>query len=258
MFHLLQGGVAQSIVDTPLCLAVPPPDPPITPWALDLSSPNTKSSLVSSPRFGECVQLLQPPQCTHHIVLQRTTCAQRRPPTALVASIDDEVPTCHSQAVKSPDWRVAMNAEFNVLRRNQTWRLVPADAGMNVIGCKRVFLVKRKSDGTIERYKARLVAKGFNQVTGEDYSKTFSPVVKLTAIHLLLSFAVSRGWTMRQIDVHNAFLNGKVKEDIYMRQLPGYVHPTHSNHVYKLEKLLYGLHCLYMYLVSPVHMCLYM
>nr|GMD42519.1 hypothetical protein Iba_chr10bCG10120 [Ipomoea batatas] len=52
------GGVGQSIIDTPLCLAVPPPDPPITPWALDLSSPNTKSSLVSSPRFGECVQFL--------------------------------------------------------------------------------------------------------------------------------------------------------------------------------------------------------
>lgn len=134
-----------------------------------------------------------------------------------------------------------MDAEFNALLLNRTWRLVPFDASMNVIGCKWVFRVKRKSDGTVERYKARLVAKGFNQVAGEDYSETFSPVVKPTTVRLLLAFAVSQGWSMRQLDVHNAFLNGQVSEDIYMKQPPGYVHPTLSSHVCKLEKSLYGL-----------------
>ncbi|XP_019176080.1 PREDICTED: uncharacterized protein LOC109171505 [Ipomoea nil] len=94
---------------------------------------------------------------------------------------------------------------------------------MNIIGCKWVFRIKRKSDGTVECFKARLVAKGFNQILGEDYLETYSPVVKPTTIRLLLAFAVSNGWTMRQLDVHNAFLNGRVSEDIYMRQPPVYV-----------------------------------
>ncbi|XP_019179906.1 PREDICTED: uncharacterized protein LOC109175111 [Ipomoea nil] len=96
----------------------------------------------------------------------------------MVASVDDDEPTCHSQAVKSSHWRAAMDTEFNALLQNQTWRLVPPRRDVNVIGSKWVFCIKRKSDGTIDRYKARLVAKGFNQVPGEDYSETYSPVVK--------------------------------------------------------------------------------
>ncbi|XP_019158346.1 PREDICTED: uncharacterized protein LOC109155074 [Ipomoea nil] len=94
---------------------------------------------------------------------------------------------------------------------------------MNVIGSKWVYRVKRKSDGSIDRYKAHLVAKGFNQIPSIDYIETYSPVVKLTTIRLLLSFAVSNSWVMRQLDVHNAFLNGHISEDIYMRQPPGNV-----------------------------------
>lgn len=61
-----------------------------------------------------------------------------------------------------PEWREAMDLEFDALLQKQTWRLVPLQSGMNVVGCKWVFLVKRKADGSVERYKARLVAKGFN------------------------------------------------------------------------------------------------
>lgn len=79
-----------------------------------------------------------------------------------MAFVDDEVPTCYSQAVKFSNWRAAIDDEFSSLLRNQTWRLVRVSSCINVIGCKWVFLVKRKSDDTIEHYKARLVAKGFN------------------------------------------------------------------------------------------------
>ncbi|BBN68554.1 transposable element gene [Prunus dulcis] len=80
-------------------------------------------------------------------------------------------PTSYTQASKYPHWKSAMHEEFDALLRNDTWSLVPASPHMNVIGCKWVFRVKRKADGSIERHKARLVAKGFNQQEGLDYEE---------------------------------------------------------------------------------------
>jgi len=82
------------------------------------------------------------------------------------------------------------------LQRNNTWRLVPSQPGRNVIDCKWVYKIKRKADGSIDRYKARLVAKGFKQRYGIDYEDTFSPVVKAATIRLVLSIAISRGWNL--------------------------------------------------------------
>jgi hypothetical protein len=160
---------------------------------------------------------------------------------ALSAAAVTPEPTCFTQAVKFPEWRDAMDLEFNALVHNNTWRLVPFKSGMNVVGCKWVFRTKRKADGSIERYKARLVAKGFNQIAGEDFFETFSPVVKPTTVRLLLSLAISRGWTIRQLDIHNAFLNGNLAETVYMRQPPGYEDKTMPGHVCLLQRSLYGL-----------------
>lgn len=77
--------------------------------------------------------------------------------------------------------------------------------------------IKRKEDGSLDRYKARLVAKRFKQRYGIDYDDTFSPVVKATTIRVVLSIVVSRGWTLRQLDVHNAFLHGLLEEEVYMK-----------------------------------------
>ncbi|XP_019181380.1 PREDICTED: uncharacterized protein LOC109176402 [Ipomoea nil] len=134
-----------------------------------------------------------------------------------------------------------MDQDFNALIHNDTWKLVPAEPHMNVVGCKWVFRTKRNANGSIERYKARLVAKGFNQVAGEDFFDTFSPVVKPTTVHLLFSLAVSHDWTMRQLDVHNAFLNGHLPETVYMKQPPGYENPTHPDHVCHLQRSLYDV-----------------
>ena len=110
-------------------------------------------------------------------------------------------PENEQEALDDPKWRAAMEVEYNALLKNQTWHLVNEKQGTNVIDCKWVYKVKRKADGTIDRYKARLVAKGFKQRYGIDYEDTFSPVVKIATVRLVLSLAVSRGWCLRQLDV---------------------------------------------------------
>jgi histone deacetylase 1/2 len=134
-----------------------------------------------------------------------------------------------------------MDVEFGALQKNKTWHLVPPQRGKNVIDCMWVFKVKRKADGTLDKYKARLVAKGYKQRYGIDYEDTFSPVVKAATIRIVLSIAVSRGWSLRQLDVQNAFLHGLLEEEVYMRQPPGYEDKMNPHYVCKLDKALYGL-----------------
>jgi histone deacetylase 1/2 len=120
-------------------------------------------------------------------------------------------------------------------------RLVPRPKGKNIIGCKWVYKVKRKADGSVDRYKARLVEKGFKQRYGIDYEDTFSLVVKAFTIRLILSIAISNGWSIRQLDVQNAFLHGVLDEEVYMDQPLGYADKSHPGYVCKLERALYGL-----------------
>ena len=106
-------------------------------------------------------------------------------------------PRHYTAAMQIPHWRTAMELEYQALLKNNTWTLVPSKPGANIIDCKWVFKVKKHADGSIERYKARLVAKGFKHRYGLDYEDTFSPVVKPTTICILLSLAVTHGWSLR-------------------------------------------------------------
>ncbi|KAJ9555071.1 hypothetical protein OSB04_009685 [Centaurea solstitialis] len=128
-------------------------------------------------------------------------------------SLDTE-PTTFTIANRYPQWRSAMADEFSTLMRNGTWTLVPRVPNSNVVDSKWVFKLKRDQTGAIKRYKARLVAKGFRQQPGIDYQETFSLVVKLTTIPVVLSLAVTQKWSLRQLDVQNAFLHGNNPEAI--------------------------------------------
>ncbi|KAJ3698209.1 hypothetical protein LUZ61_001914 [Rhynchospora tenuis] len=150
-------------------------------------------------------------------------------------------PTSFTQANSHPEWRAAMAKELNALAYNQTWKLVPAPADQRVVGCKWVFKIKRHSDGTIERYKARLVAKGYHQQEGIDFLDTFSPVVRPTTIRLILSISVTNQWSIKQLDVQNAFLHGDLTEKVYMTQPPGFIDSSKPNHVCLLSKAINGL-----------------
>jgi hypothetical protein len=163
--------------------------------------------------------------------------------TCLSQAVEDPtVEPCHyTAALQIPHWRSAMELEYQALLKNDTWTLVPPRSGVNIIDCKWVFKVKKHADGSIERYKACLVAKGFKQRYGLDYEDTFSHVVKPTTIRILLSLVVMRGWSLRQLDVQNAFLHGVLEEEVYMRQPPRFSDPDRPDHLCRLVKALYGL-----------------
>jgi hypothetical protein len=141
----------------------------------------------------------------------------------------------------NPKWTKAIEEEMGALLKNQTWTLVPLPQGKKTVGCRWVFSVKHKADGSIERYKARLVAKGYTQTYGVDYQETFSAVAKLNIVRVLLSLAANLDWPLHQLDVKNAFLHGDLEEEVYMDTPPGYTASSNTDVVCKLQRALYGL-----------------
>jgi hypothetical protein len=151
-------------------------------------------------------------------------------------------PHFYHEAIHSPQWCEAMSKELTALEANHTWVLTSLPPGKHPIGCKWVYKLKFKSDGSIERYKARLVAKGYNQQEGLDYFETFSPVAKLVTVRSFVAIAAAKGWSLTQLDVNNAFLHGELDEEVYMSLPLGYKGDSKLPHqVCKLTKSLYGL-----------------
>jgi hypothetical protein len=93
----------------------------------------------------------------------------------------------------------------------------------------------------VTRNKAQLVAKGYSQVEGLDFDETYAPVGRLESIRILLAYATYYGFKLYQMDVKSAFLNGPMKEEVYVEQPPGFKDSEYPTHVYKLSKALYGL-----------------
>ena len=123
---------------------------------------------------------------------------------------------------------------------NRTWKLVDLPSGCKTIGCKWVLRKKLKSDGSIDKFKARLVAKGFKQKADLDFFDTFSLIIRITSIILLITIAAIFYLKIHQMDVKTAFLDGDLEEEIYMDQPEGFVEPGQESKVCKLTKSLYG------------------
>lgn len=125
-----------------------------------------------------------------------------------------------------------------MISKNDTWELSDLPEGRKPVGVKWVFKIKTDEKWDPVRYKARLVAQGFSQKFGVDYDEVFVPVARSTTFRMLLSLAGAKGYEVRHYDVTSAFLNGHLKEEIYLRQPPGF---EKGNQVCKLKKSLYGL-----------------
>ena len=99
-----------------------------------------------------------------------------------------------------------MNEEMKSLQKNSTWKVVELPKGKKPVGCRWVFTIKYKADGTIEQFKTRLVAKGYTKTYGIDYMETFALVAKINIVRILISLAVNLDWPLHQFDVKNAYL----------------------------------------------------
>jgi len=165
--------------------------------------------------------------------LSNFLCFEQLSPTyrAFLTSLNTTtIPTSLSEALSDRKWKQAMDLEIEALDKNNTWELVPLPLGKKSVGCKWVYNIKYKADGSIETY-------------GVDYSETFVPVTKINTVRVILSLAANYNWNLNQFDVKNAFLHGDLEEEIYMDVPPGYHGRTavNVNTVCKLKKALYGL-----------------
>lgn len=114
---------------------------------------------------------------------------------------------------------------------------MPHPSHKNLVRCKWVYKLKFNSVCSISRYNVRLVAKGSHQQLGLDYSEAFSPVVKLTIVRFIIALAVSCHWSLRQLDISNAFLHGIFQKEVYMQQPPDYVDASHPDYVCRLHRI---------------------
>nr|GFA89669.1 retrovirus-related Pol polyprotein from transposon TNT 1-94 [Tanacetum cinerariifolium] len=158
--------------------------------------------------------------------------------SCLLSSIE---PANVAEALRDADWVSAMQEELDQFERLKVWRLVPRPKGKSVIKTKWIFKNKKVESSLVIRNKARLVAVSYSQQEGIDYDDKFAPVARIKAIRLFLAYVAHKDFTVFQMEVKTSFLNGILKEEVYVGQPSGFVSKHCPDHVYALDKALYGL-----------------
>ena len=139
------------------------------------------------------------------------------------------------------EWHAAALEEFNALLENGTFEPVQLPEGRRAIGCRWVFKLKRKADGTVDRFKARLVAKGFSQRPGLDFGQVFAPTARWAALRSIFALAALQDLELYSLDISNAFLNGELDHEVYMQTPEGFKDRFGAGFVLRLNRALYGL-----------------
>nr|GEV31653.1 retrovirus-related Pol polyprotein from transposon TNT 1-94 [Tanacetum cinerariifolium] len=145
------------------------------------------------------------------------------------------------EAMADSAWIEAMQEELHQFDRLQVWELVDKPFGKSIIRLKWLWKNKKDEDQTVIRNKARLVAKGYAQEEGIYFEESFALVARLEAVRIFIAYTAHKSFLNFQMDVKTAFLNGPLKEEVYVTQLDGFVDPDHPEKVYRLRKALYGL-----------------
>ncbi|XP_076918925.1 uncharacterized protein LOC143579529 [Bidens hawaiensis] len=141
-------------------------------------------------------------------------------------------PKTYKETLTEESWVNAMQGELLQFEKLGVWKLVDLPEDKKQINTKWVFNCKTDENGIVVRNKARLVVLGFNQREGIDYNEVYAPVERLEAIWIFLLFASWKGFKVYKLDVKSAFLNGKISEEVYVGQPPGFVNPIHKDKVY--------------------------
>jgi hypothetical protein len=152
------------------------------------------------------------------------------------------IPRTYREAIASPEanhWRQAIDAELSAMDQAGVWNSVPIPPATSLLGTVWVFRKKTDAEGNVIKYKARLCAQGSRQTQGEDYNLTYAPTGRSAALRTALLIGLSKGFDIHQMDAKNAFLNGVLSEEIYLRTPAGVNLP--ANHCLKLIKSIYGL-----------------
>ena len=136
-----------------------------------------------------------------------------------------------------------MKEEIEKLIRRGTWKIVPKPEGVNIVGSKWVFRLKKDANGNVTQHRARLVAQGFTQVHGIDFDDTFALITQMVSIRTVLALSARYDWEIHQVDVKSAYLYGELNENevIYMKPPPGEIRICSDKNVLRLQKALYGL-----------------
>nr|GEU80647.1 hypothetical protein [Tanacetum cinerariifolium] len=150
-------------------------------------------------------------------------------------------PANMAKALRDADWVSAMQEKLDQFARLKVWRLVPRPEGKIITKTKWIFKNKKDESNLVIRNKAWIVAVGYSQQERINYDETFVPVARIEAIRLFLAYATHKVFTVFQMDVKTTFLNGILKEEVYVGQPPGFVRKQYPDYVYALDKALYGL-----------------